>query len=100
MRLAAVRIVFALCVLAGTAPHASAQVTRIEVVSREPMAGQAVGAAGPYEIVRGRSAAQRRAASAVGVNPIDQILFGDLHVHTTWSDGRVSVEDRAHRALV
>ena len=47
---------------------ASAQVTRIEVLSREPMAaGQAVGAAGPYEIVRGRvhgevDAADRRNA--------------------------------------
>ena len=55
MRLGRLRVVFVLLALAGAAPRASAQVTRIEVVSREPMAaGQAVGAAGPYEIVRGR----------------------------------------------
>ncbi len=68
MKRARVRVVFVLVALAGTAPHASAQVTRIEVLSREPMAaGQAVGAAGPYEIVRGRvhgevDAADRRNA--------------------------------------
>jgi hypothetical protein len=33
---------------------AGSRVTRIEVVSREPMTGPAVGAAGPYEIIRGR----------------------------------------------
>ena len=33
---------------------AGSRVTRIEVLSREPMTGQTVGAAGPYEIVRGR----------------------------------------------
>ncbi len=55
MRLVRLRAVFVLLALAGASPRASAQVTRIEVVSREPMAaGQAVGAAGPYEIVRGR----------------------------------------------
>ena len=55
MKRARLCVVFVLVVLAGTASHASAQVARIEVLSREPMAaGQAVGAAGPYEIVRGR----------------------------------------------
>ena len=55
MRLVRLRAVFVLLALAGASPRASAQVTRIEVVSREPMAaGQGVSAAGPYEIVRGR----------------------------------------------
>ncbi|MFI5078118.1 MAG: hypothetical protein ACHQRO_12280, partial [Vicinamibacteria bacterium] len=54
MRLTRVQVVFVLLALAGAATHASAQVTRIEVVSREPMSGPAVGAAGPYEIIRGR----------------------------------------------
>ena len=68
MNVTGVRVVFVLLALAGAASHASAQVTRIEVLSREPMAaGQAVGAAGPYEIVRGRvhgevDAADRRNA--------------------------------------
>jgi len=35
--------------------------------------------------VQGRSAAQRRAAREAGVPKPDQILFGDLHVHTTFS---------------
>ena len=55
MTLTGVRVAFVLLALAGAAPQASAQVIRIEVVSREPMpAGPAVGAAGPYEIIRGR----------------------------------------------
>jgi len=55
MRPTVARLVFVLLALAAAAPRASAQVTRIEVLSREPMAaGQAAGAAGSYEIVRGR----------------------------------------------
>ena len=55
MRPTVARLVFVLLALAAASPRASAQVTRIEVLSREPMAaGQAAGAAGSYEIVRGR----------------------------------------------
>jgi hypothetical protein len=37
------------------ASYASAQVTRIEITAREPLnGGQAVGGAGPYEVLRGR----------------------------------------------
>jgi len=42
---------------------------------------QAVSAA----TVKARAAAQRRAALEAGVAKPDQILFGDLHVHTTFS---------------
>ena len=55
MRPTVVRFMFVVLAVAGAAPPASAQVTRIEVISREPMAtGPAAGAAGPHEIVRGR----------------------------------------------
>jgi hypothetical protein len=37
------------------------------------------------QTVEARSAAQRRAADDVGALRPDQILFGDLHVHTTFS---------------
>ena len=53
MRLARPRVLPAVVAFVAFAGAASAQVTRIEVVSREPMAG-AGGAAGPYEIIRGR----------------------------------------------
>jgi Alpha/beta hydrolase domain len=68
MKPGATHVVLVVLAVAAAAAHASAQVTRVEVLSREPMAaGQAVGAAGPYEIVRGRvhgevDAADRRNA--------------------------------------
>lgn len=56
MNVARVRTVLAVvALLAAAGPGAEAQVTRIEVQSRQPMAaGPAVGAAGPYELIRGR----------------------------------------------
>jgi len=43
------------CVLASSATAARAQVVRLEITSREPMNnGQAVGTAGPFELVRGK----------------------------------------------
>ena len=61
------RVVFVVLALAGAARTRRPRSRAIEVLSREPMAGQAVGAAGPYEIVRGRvhgevDAADRRNA--------------------------------------
>jgi hypothetical protein len=47
--------------------------------------GDPVDAAVPAATVKARAAAQRRAALEAGVAQPDQILFGDLHVHTTFS---------------
>jgi hypothetical protein len=57
MNVAGVRLVLAaVACVAAAATVAEAQVTRIEVLSREPMAqGQPAGAAGPYELIRGRA---------------------------------------------
>ena len=41
-------------IVATLSSDAAAQVVRLEILSREPAPAQAVGAAGPYEIVRGR----------------------------------------------
>ena len=46
-------VTFVLSILSASAVHA--QVTRLEIASREPFKGsQAVGEAGPYEIIRGK----------------------------------------------
>jgi hypothetical protein len=46
-------VTFALSILSASAAHA--QVTRLEIASREPFKGsQAVGEGGPYEIIRGK----------------------------------------------
>jgi Alpha/beta hydrolase domain len=46
-------VTFVLSILSASAAHA--QVTRLEIASREPFKGsQAVGEAGPYEIIRGK----------------------------------------------
>src|SRR3954470_11763753 len=44
------------CVLASSATAVHAQVVRLEITSREPMNnGQAVGSAGPFELIRGKA---------------------------------------------
>lgn len=48
-------------------------------------AGTIEGAALPAEIIAARGAAQSQAAAALGADSGDRILFGDLHVHTTYS---------------
>ena len=49
-------------------------------------AGTIAGERIPAEIVQVRQRAQSRAAEALGVrSPAKQILFGDLHAHTTFS---------------
>jgi hypothetical protein len=48
------RVGLALLVSACAAAPAAAQVTRLEILSRAPMASAPTGPAGPYEIVRGR----------------------------------------------
>jgi hypothetical protein len=55
MRPTRVRSLLMACVLASSATAARAQVVRLEITSREPMNnGQAVGAAGPFELIRGK----------------------------------------------
>ena len=82
MKLAVMRVVFVVLALAGAAPHASAQITRIGVVSREPVAGPAAGAAGPYEIIRGRVHGE--------VDPADRrnAIIQDLPLATRNARGR------------
>jgi len=47
--------------------------------------GTIEGAAIPAEVILGRRDAQTAAAENLGFQPSDEILFGDLHVHTTYS---------------
>ncbi len=47
--------------------------------------GEVTPHARPAASVKARVVAQRRAAREAGVTKPDQILFGDLHVHTTFS---------------
>ena len=48
-------------------------------------AGSIKGKIVPNEIISKRIIDQRETALAIGVNEPKQILFGDLHVHTTFS---------------
>ncbi|MEQ8745403.1 DUF3604 domain-containing protein [Pyruvatibacter sp.] len=48
-------------------------------------AGEPEGTETPPEVVEAREAAQAQAAAALDVADPKQILFGDLHVHTTFS---------------
>ena len=55
MRPTRVRSLLVACILASSATTARAQVISLEITSREPMNnGQAVGAAGPFELIRGK----------------------------------------------
>ncbi len=54
-------------------------------LSEHPDPGVVTPVAIPAEILAERDAAQEGAASAVGVAQPKQIVFGDLHVHTTYS---------------
>jgi hypothetical protein len=47
--------------------------------------GTIAGPAIPADVVAGRVRTQRAAAATRGADPSKQILFGDLHVHTTFS---------------
>ncbi len=89
----ACRVAVVLLCLAGAVPRASAQVTRLEVLSREPMApGQAggvsagaapVGLALPYELIRGRVHGE--------VDPADRrnAIIQDLALAPRNANGRV-----------
>ncbi len=47
--------------------------------------GEITGAATPAGVIAGRQAAQTESSKQVGVAEPKQILFGDLHVHSTYS---------------
>ncbi len=48
-------------------------------------AGDPTATAIPPDVVAGRARAQQRAAASITMAPTKAILFGDLHVHTTFS---------------
>jgi hypothetical protein len=74
-------LLIALAVVAGAVFYAAGR----GFLGRHEGPGEIAGAAVPPELVQARAEAQQGAARALGAGAGKQILFGDLHVHTTFS---------------
>ncbi len=76
-----VLVLLALVCIAGAVLYAIGR----GVIGRHEGPGEVTRLVRPRQVVAARSSEHRRAASQIGVARPKQILFGDLHVHTTFS---------------
>jgi hypothetical protein len=80
-----VRLVLAVVLLVVLAGLAVLWAVGSGRVGRPPGPGTPTATPIPDEVVAARATAQRQAAAGVAVREAKQVLFGDLHAHTTYS---------------